>query len=415
VNESAGPFPWSDLGITASASVSGGGLLVATGGSTSYSFLSSLTGGEAFTPGVTSVNLGYTPGWTGSIATIGVANGDFNSSLVWNIGPFSGSHSLVNAPLVSSPLASDISGNLNTLSGLPFITGGSGSGLSGGLTGTLSAQAGICPFCVTVASVSLSVTVSSEIQQAIAANPNINYGDLVWYSTSPTYSPSDTFTVVNGAGGNIQDTFMKPPASLGLTNGEDFYMNILPLVSLDMPVSNDVAVSLPASLGLSWDVFGDSGSSNYPLGDLYSLDNGAPTFDFDPTFYGSNFYSIPMSFSEDCNDPAVACQSSYNVLGSGGVTPSTPNGGIPGNLLPPTTDTPGQTPTPGGYGFPNIGPLFPGDPSSNPPCDPTGANCITQVNFNSTPEPSGGTLGLVGVALIAAARMRLGKRSRAKR
>src|SRR5580692_11056809 len=93
VGESAGPFPWSDLGITASASVSGGGLSVATGGSTSYSFLSSLTGGESFTPGATSVNLGYTPGWTGSIATLGAANGDFNSALEWNIGPFSGSHS----------------------------------------------------------------------------------------------------------------------------------------------------------------------------------------------------------------------------------------------------------------------------------------------------------------------------------
>ena len=84
-SQTAGPFPWSDLGIDATASVSAGSLNVATGGSTSYALATTITGGETFTPGSTMLQLGYTPGWTGSLS--GAANGDLNSKFVYNIGP----------------------------------------------------------------------------------------------------------------------------------------------------------------------------------------------------------------------------------------------------------------------------------------------------------------------------------------
>ena len=48
-SQTTGPFPWSDLGITAGASISAGTLNVATGGATSYALQTTITGGETFT------------------------------------------------------------------------------------------------------------------------------------------------------------------------------------------------------------------------------------------------------------------------------------------------------------------------------------------------------------------------------
>src|ERR1700693_542683 len=91
VSQNAGPFPWSDLGITASASVSQGGLDVSTGGSTTFELTPTVTAGESFMAGSTVLNLGYTPSWTGTFSSATAANGNLNSNFVYNIGPFSGS------------------------------------------------------------------------------------------------------------------------------------------------------------------------------------------------------------------------------------------------------------------------------------------------------------------------------------
>ena len=72
-------------------------------------------------------------------------------------------------------------------------------------------------------------------------------------------------------------------------------------------------------------------------------------------------------------------------------------------------NVPGGPGTVTGYGGPNLGPLFPGDPSTGDICGPVGTvyagECINKVNQNvSTSEPSGIALlgmGLLGLGLLA--------------
>jgi len=345
-SQSAGPFPWNDLGITADASISAGSLSVATG-STSYALQSTITGGKTFTPDSTTLQLGYTPGWTGSLS--GAATGDLNSKFVYNIGPISGSATLLNVPLSGLSVNADLSSGLNAGLGIPVSDSQSanGPGISTGLT--VKAQA-FCPFCVTVASASLGFSVGTRIDQSVIATPAVTTADLIWHSTTQTYSPIDTFTLVSGSGGDVNNTFAAPPASLGPTDGETFYMNILPVVELNMPVLNLADVAVPADIFASWNVFGVGGSANYPLGDLYTLSNGGETFGFDPTFYANFFYSQALLFTQTCTIPGVPCTDTY------------------------------QTPA---------GTAFAGD-------------CINHVDLTQTPEPDTWVLCGIGVVLLAA-------------
>ena len=402
----AGPFPWSDLGFTAGASVSNGQLQVQTGGSTAFNFNTTLTSGEQFLPTSTQVSLDYTPGWSSSsFTTSSAATGNLNSKFVYNIGPFSGSDTLLNVNLGAPGASKNLSGTLNAGSGVVnSSTSVNGPGVSAALT--LSAQA----FFVTVASASLGINIGTQIQQSVSATPTVTNGDLVWYDTSQTYNASDSFTFVPGSGGDVLNTFETPPASLGLTNGETFYMNILPVVELNMPVTNESQVNVPASIFASWDIFGASGSQSWPLGNLFSLGTGPQTFDFNPTFYGSLFYSIPLEFmaaNPNC-PPTIACAPAYLVEGS---TPNSNSGGIPPTLFnPPTGDVPCDPGVPcpappGGYGNTNMGPLFPENPNGSAPCNPlTGGDCITTVNLSSSPEPDAALLLGAGLLLIAVSR-----------
>ncbi|HTA40873.1 MAG TPA: hypothetical protein VK789_00420 [Bryobacteraceae bacterium] len=409
----AGPFPWSDLGFTAGASVSNGQLQVQTGGSTAFNFNTTLTSGENFIPTSTQVSLGYNPGWSSSsFNTTSAATGNLNSKFVYNIGPFSGSDTLLNVNLGAPGASKDLSSALNAGSGLVnSFTTANGPGVSASLT--LSAQA----FFVTVASATLGINIGTQIQQSVSATPTVTNGDLVWYDTTQTYNASDPFTFVSGSGGDVLNTFETPPASLGLTGGETFYMNILPVVELNMPVTNDSQVNVPASIFANWDIFGDSGSHNWPLGNLFSLGTGPQTFNFNPTFYGNFFYSVPLEYmapNPNC-PPTIACFPTYQVEGS---TPNSNNGGIPPTgFNPPTGNVPCDPGVPcpappGGYGNPNMGPLFPENPNGGAPCNPlTGGDCITTVNLSSSPEPDGAFLLGAGLLLIAVSRGFIGRKA----
>jgi hypothetical protein len=412
--QTGGPFPWSDLGITATAGVTPGVLNLSTGGGTAFTLDSTVTGGESFVPGSTVVNVGYAPGWSGSLGSTSPANGNVNSQFVYNIGPISGSQNLLNVPLSISSVSTDLGSSLN--SGTPTFTSPTAGGPS--VSQGLGLQAQACVIeCVTIASASLNFTVGTQVQQTITTAPTVTYGDLVWESAMPSYSSSDLVVQITGSAGNVQTPFLNPQVAVpGLTNGQLFYYNILPFVALAMPVTNSASVSLPASITATYDIFGvASGSKSFPLANLYSLNTGDEDFDFDPTFYSNQFYSIPLDYST-CQFDATVCFFNYETPLLGGPIAQVINGGGPSNSGTCGADLvgcdlsvmggPGSTT---GYGVPNLGPLFPGDPSTSDICAPAGTAfagaCVNSVSLTSestpepTPEPS--SITLFGIGLLA--------------
>ena len=408
--QSAGPFPWNDLGVTASATVAPGDLNVTTGGSTAFTLDTSVTAGQRFTAGSTVLNVSYTPGWTGSVYAA-PATGNLSSNFVYNIGPLSGSTNLLNVPLsvTGSPNA-DLGSTLNAPAG-PAVSSsasGSGPGVSAGYT--LQAQACAIVGCVTLASASVNVNVGSQVQQTVVATPTVTYGDLVWESTTPKYSSSDTVTFVPGSGGHITNVFGAPPASLNLSTGQVFYYNILPVVELTMPVTSQAELDLPASITASYDVFGVGGSKTWPLGNLYSLSTGTEGFEFDNTFNGNDYYSVPLEFGSDCNfnivcpPPGFIVPTSYVgslvPLNTGGIPPD--SGPCGATLVGCDLSIPAGSGSTGGYGVPNLGSLLPGDPSSGEVCGLAGTayagDCINTVTLTAVPEPDNVLLFGIGLA-----------------
>jgi hypothetical protein len=422
--QSFGPWPWSVLGVTASASVSPGTLDVQTGGSTAFNLApGAVTAGESFVPGSTVLDLGYNPGFKGSsISGAPAASSNLNANLVYNLGPFgSGTDNLLNVttPVVGLGTA-NINSSLDNGIGIASLSQTT-TGASGGLK--LSAQAQVCfPFCVTVASVSAMFDVSAQTSQTVIATPTVTYGDLVWESKTQTYSASDSFTFVAGAGGTIANTFTAP-TGLGLSNGQTFYYNFLPVVEVNMPVDNTAEVGVPASITASYNVLGYGGSETWSLGDLYSYTTGGG-FDFNPTFDGSEFYSIPLVYENNPNClPGEVCSPFYNV-GPGGSTTTTGGGTVPSGSGPDgcggviigcgltVPDNPGTTGNP-------PPPMDPGPMFNNPtdPCEPAGVALLPgetcKQTFNQTPgvptpEPEGIALlsiGLVGLAIMSRRRL----------
>jgi hypothetical protein len=420
--QSGGPFPWSDLGVTASASITPGVLNVSTGGATGFTLNSTVTGGESFVPGSTVLNVGYTPSWNGSFSSTPPANGSVGSQFVYNIGPINGSQNLLNVPLSISSAAGDLGSSLNNGTATSTSPTQTGPSVSQGF----GVQAQTCFIeCVTIASASLNFTVGTQVQQTITTAPTVTYGDLVWESTTPSYSSSDLVVPITGSAGNIQTPFLNPQVAVpGLADGQTFYYNMLPFVELDMPVTNSASVSLPASITASYDIFGvATGSQSFPLGNLYSLNTGDEDFDFNPTFYSNQFYSIPLEFSGCTGIVIVAtCHDRYETPTLAEQLVGVLDGG-PSNSGPCATNLIGcdlsvvaGAGSTTGYGVPDLGPLFPGDPSRGDICAPAGTafagDCVNNVSLTPdsgpapTPEPSSITLFGIGVLALVMVKIR---------
>jgi hypothetical protein len=393
VTQTVGPFPWSDLGVNATASITPGDLSLTTGGATSFVLGNTLMTGENI-PAGTVFTVGYASAWTGTFSAA-AATGNLNSNFVYNIGPLGGSDNILNANVSGggSPSGS-LGAALNAGTGATVNSSVSGGGPGASVGYTLSAQSCFID-CVTLASASISLNVGTQVQHSVSVTPTVTYGDLVWISTSPIYSTSAPQTFFTGSGGSIANP-LGNVASLGLSDGQRFYYNILPEVELSMPISAQAELDVPASITASYNVLGVGGSQSFPLGNLYTLGTGAESFEFDATFRNSDYYSIPLDYVSCGADSAVGCDGAvvagtYNgqlaMLGSGDV----PVTGTCGTSSDCSVELPGGPGTVGGYGIGNLGPLIPGDPSGSDVCaGPRTAysgQCINTVTLNSTLAP----------------------------
>ncbi len=392
-SQTIGPFPWSDLGVNATASITPGDLTLTTGGATSFDLDTTLTPGEKIATG-TVFNVGYTPGWTGSFSAA-PANGSINSDFVYNIGPISGSDNILNANVQGggSPSA-NLGSALNAGTGqtVSSFANGSGPGASAGYT--LSAQSCFIG-CVTLASASVALNIGTQVEHSVSVTPTVTYGNLVWLSTTPGYSTSAPQAFIAGSGGSVADP-LGNVSSLGLVNGQRFYYNILPEVEITMPISAQAQLALPASISASFNVLGVGGSKSFPLGNLYSLNTGSEAFDFSATFHNNDYYSIPLDYlgcsgnlTGVCGGAIVAgtYAGQLGTLGSGDV----PTTGTCGTATDCTVALPGGPGTVGGYGTGGLGPLIPGDPSNGDVCAGPGTTysgqCINKVVLTRTAAP----------------------------
>jgi len=392
--QTAGPAPWSDLGITATASIAPGDLSVATGGSTAFTFANAPSAGQQVGTG-TNFNVNYSAGWSGSVSQDS-ASGNVNSSLVYSIGALSGSTSLLNATATSSASPSaDLGASLNA-SGAPVSTAASGSGP--GVTEGYTLEARGCVIaCVTLASASLGVTIGTQVQQSATVTPTVTYGDLVWISTSfsSKYSATDPQAFIAGNAGSIANPLGNLSA-LGLSPGQAFTYNILPEVQLNMAVSSQAQLSLPASLTASYSVLGIGGSQSVPLGNLYTLSTGAQTVDVATTFLDSDYYSVKMEYEGVSQNFATSTDEAM-VLGpytaqklSGGDPVPTGSGPCVTTPVGCILTVPGSTGDLSGYGTqPNGSTLIPNDQTPGGICAPAGTlnagTCINQVTLTGGP------------------------------
>jgi hypothetical protein len=396
--QTLGPFPFTDIGIQAQMSVSPQVTTVTTGGSTAFNPLTTITGGETFTPGSTQVDIGYTPGWTGSLTT--AVKGNVQANLTFGIGPFHDS-----LPALSANLNASASGNLTPA--LQANGSGSASGQAAAKNVTLNTgvnvDLGPCPVCVHLADVNIGVTLGAKVQQTVTWQPTVSYGDLVWYSTSKTFSAADNPVFVAGGGGKIINTFSNPSPQLTLSNGQTIFMNILPVVKLTMPVTNKATTSVPASFAISYNLFGTSGSKNFPLGDLWDLSTGTEAATINGQFNASSFYSVALDVGVSCSVDANGspiCLDSFETPGDGGGLGMGTGGP---DDMPPTDQVAVGGPD-GGPSGPGTGPTVPLFP--NGACAPVDANdptaptqCATSVTF----VPESGTLAMFATGLLALA------------
>jgi hypothetical protein len=424
--QTAGPAPWSDLGVTATAAIAPGDLQVATGGSTAFTFVNAPSAGQAVGSGTT-FNLNYTPGWSGSIAQ-GGASGSVSSSLVYNIGPISGSASLLNVGASSSASPTmDLGASLNSPGGAAVNTSASGSGPGTTAGYTLSAS-GCVVVCVTVASVSLGVTIGTQVQQSATVTPTVTYGDLVWISTSPLskYSVGDPQAFIAGSGGSIVNP-LGNLGSLGLSKGQSFYYNILPEVELNVAVSSQAQLSLPASLTASYEVLGVGGSKSVPLGNLYTLSTGAQQTEYGTTFAAGYYDSIKMSYEGTTG--GYTGQGGYEAIVDGPYAAQKLSGDpLPAGSGPCATKPigcdlvlPGGSGNLSGYGTqPGESSLIPNDQVPGGICVPAGSvnagTCINKVVLTggpvAAPELSTGTASSAATLLIGALLVTQGRRTR---
>lgn len=391
-----GPFPFSNFGVQTSGSLGGTNLDLALGGSTTFT-LPSFSSGQVLVPTVTNVNVGYTPGWTGSLSS--TSNFSASASFVYNIGPFSGSDNIFNQNLNANSTGNRASGGQ--------LVGGNASGSQSGNAFNFGYTAS-----AVVASASATVQVGANYQSGTTWNPNTEYGVYSWLTTAPNQAPTSAPTFTATGSGPL--TYTVQPLSFGAAIGTQLYLNFAPGVNLDMTITPTATLSAPVSGDLNVSSFGNTVVNySFPIGDLFNLSVNYDSWDANVQWSSGYAYSVPVMLESGqvngtCIDPADNCKEyvvdgdpfTYLVSGlpSSGPTNLTGglatgnwgpgmNGGLVSPICNPSTGICYQS------NDPNI-PFGPGTQSSS----------VTEVPPTAAPEPGGLMLLAVGFGALLAGR-----------
>jgi hypothetical protein len=385
---SGGPFPFSNFGVQAGANLGGTNVNLNLGGLTSF-LLPQFTNGQVLAPAGTGGAVGYTPGWTGSIAASSTLAA--NATFVYNIGPFSGSNNIYNQNLTNS-----LGGNL--ASGGALVSGSSFNTANGNLF-NFGYTAG-APF----ASASATINVGLQYQSGLTWNSATSYGVNSWISTAPGGGVAGAVTNSSVSSGGLN---YKLPDATGLSNGEQVYLNLQPTVSLGMTIDPSSAIATPISGNLNVQAFGDTiANYNFPIATPFTLPINYSSWDASATFDASGVLSIPVIYQQIFTGRSCVINCSDFVVDDPTFTyqvPTLGNGGL--NNLVGGALSGGWNPGVNGSGMvPNIC-----DPNnntcyaSNDPNLPVGQGTVmtSDTQVTSTPEP--GTLGLFGSGLVVLA------------
>jgi hypothetical protein len=393
---SAGPFPFSNFGVSASANLGGTDVSLNTGGLTSF-LLPNFTNGEVLAPGGVGGTVGYTPQWTGSLGDTSVlaANASFN----YNIGPFSGSNTIFNQNLNNNLSGSLASGGA--------LTGGSATSFANGNLFSFGySQSAL------FASASATINVGLQYQSSLSWNPTATYGVNSWISTTPDSAPTGAVSSSSVSSGALA---FNVPGAVAPNGGEQLYLNLQPTVTFNAEIDPNSVVSTPVSGNLNVSAFGNNVINyNFPIANPFALPITYGQWDASAAWASSEVLSVPVEeeflaggqngcpLGERCAEYVVDEGTfTYGVLPTSNGQVNNLTGGsvfggwnpnLNGGLAPPICDANGNC-----Y-------------ASNDPNLPVGAASSavisdTAVGTTATPEPRSWILLLVGLVVCATGKM----------